>query len=155
VSRYLKAAMSAACVALATFTVSASASAAVFPARHLAGAQGAGGTCPACSHRQVEAGLLAARLRELLSASRTAYIRTPRPRWFLVKPRGHAYANVAWKLCGSGGANGSGGEWTGGVVFTAPLDTRQVTLDEANYQQVYGRVCSFNFVATALRVHQA
>lgn len=88
---------------------------------------------------------------KLIHGSRTTYLKKALPRWFLVKPRGHAYANVSWKLCGSGGANGSGGEWTGGVVFTAPLDVKQITLDEVNYKQNYGRVCSFNFVATALR----
>jgi hypothetical protein len=87
----------------------------------------------------------------LIRASRTSYIRVPRPYRFLVKPRGHAYADVSWKLCGSGGANGSGGEWTGGVVFTAPGDTHQVNLTEENYRERYGRVCTFNFTATALR----
>jgi hypothetical protein len=89
----------------------------------------------------------------LIKASRTSYIRVPRPHRFLVRPRGHAYADVWWKLCGSGGANGSGGEWTGGVVFTAPGDTHQVSLTEENYKQADGRVCSWNFTATALRPH--
>jgi hypothetical protein len=87
----------------------------------------------------------------LIRASRTSYIRVPKPGRFLVKPRRHAYADVSWKLCGSGGANGSGGEWTGGVVFTAPGDTHQVNLAEENYKERYGRVCTFNFTATALR----
>ncbi|MGH3278779.1 MAG: DUF4232 domain-containing protein [Trebonia sp.] len=86
----------------------------------------------------------------LVAASHTTYDHGTPVKDFTVAPGGAAYALVTWKLCGTGGAQGNGGNWTSGVVFTAPGDTAQLNLAQDHYEQAYGRVCSFNFTATAL-----
>jgi hypothetical protein len=68
---------------------------------------------------------------------------------FTVQPGGSGYASVQWKLCGSGGAQGNGGELVDAAVLTLPDDTVQITLKDENSSKDTGqyvwRVCSPTF----------
>jgi hypothetical protein len=65
-----------------------------------------------------------------------------------VKPGGYAHTSVDWKLCGSGGAMGNGGELQAGVVLTMPNDTRHITLkvESQDTKQYDWRTCSETFI---------
>jgi hypothetical protein len=67
---------------------------------------------------------------------------------FTVKPGGYGYTSVDWKLCGTGGAQGNGGELEAGVVLTLPNDTKQValTIKGQDTRQYVWRTCSFTFI---------
>jgi hypothetical protein len=86
---------------------------------------------------------------QLMPDSKTIRIAGVPVTTFTVQPGGSGYASVQWKLCGSGGAQGNGGELVDAAVLTLPDDTAQITLKDENSSKDTGqyvwRVCSATF----------
>jgi hypothetical protein len=83
---------------------------------------------------------------QLMTDSKTVRVTGVPVTTFTVQPGGYASTTVQWKLCGSGGAMGSGGELQAGLVLTMPGDTRHSTLKDENSgkdtRQYVWRTCS-------------